>query len=145
MRALQARHRGLAPLYTVKRLFVQRRAVKGVTPEQAAAIDGDAAARELEQRFGEALTEESFARHVAVWMDDEADATRRRSSSPRAMPPGRRCRRTGSAQASASGVLFKVPHRLDMEHLVPVETVVEHGVTMLRLPEHHRVRATASR
>ncbi|HEX7968404.1 MAG TPA: pyridine nucleotide-disulfide oxidoreductase, partial [Stellaceae bacterium] len=38
--ALQARHDELAPVYTVKRLFVQRRAVKGVTPEAAAAIDG---------------------------------------------------------------------------------------------------------
>src|ERR1700687_5921323 len=30
IRALQARHHELAPLYSVKRLFVQRRAVKGV-------------------------------------------------------------------------------------------------------------------
>ncbi|HEU5022541.1 MAG TPA: hypothetical protein VFT60_11640, partial [Bryobacteraceae bacterium] len=29
----------------------------------------------------------------------------------------------------------KVPHRLDMHHLVPVETVERDGVTMLRLPE----------
>src|SRR5439155_1093899 len=33
------------------------------------------------------------------------------------------------------GVLFKVPHRLDPHHLVPVETVERDGVTMLRLPE----------
>ena len=33
------------------------------------------------------------------------------------------------------GVLFRVPHRLDMNHLVPVETVEHEGVTMLRLPE----------
>ncbi len=32
-------------------------------------------------------------------------------------------------------MLFKVPHRLDMHHLVPVETVERDGVTMLRLPE----------
>ena len=39
-------------------------------------------------------------------------------------------------------MLFKVPHKLDMHHLVPVETVVEHGVTMLRLPPttHRRQR-----
>ena len=34
------------------------------------------------------------------------------------------------------GVLFKVPHRLDMHHLVPVETIERDGVTMLHLPEH---------
>ena len=32
-------------------------------------------------------------------------------------------------------MLFKVPHRLDMQHLVPVETIERDGVTMLRLPE----------
>ncbi len=34
VRALEARHSALAPLYSVKRLFVQRRAVKGVSPQQ---------------------------------------------------------------------------------------------------------------
>ena len=33
------------------------------------------------------------------------------------------------------GLLFRVPHRLDMHHLVPAETIMRHGVTMLRLPE----------
>ncbi len=59
LRALQARHDALAPLYTVKRLFVQRRAVKGVTPEAAAALDGAALALELEALLGEPLSEES--------------------------------------------------------------------------------------
>src|SRR5579872_806599 len=40
LRALQQRHHELAPVYSVKRLFVQRRAVKGVTAQVAAAIDG---------------------------------------------------------------------------------------------------------
>ena len=30
-----------------------------------------------------------------------------------------------------------MPHRLDYNHLVPVETIERDGVTMLRLPEHH--------
>src|SRR5690348_9683035 len=40
VRALQARHHELASLYSVKRLFVQRRAVRGVKEEEAAALDG---------------------------------------------------------------------------------------------------------
>src|SRR5579862_7293444 len=71
-RALQEKHNALTPLYTVKRLFVQRRAAKGATPEAAARIDGPALARVLEARFGEPLTEMSFACHVARWLDDEA-------------------------------------------------------------------------
>ncbi len=136
VRALQARHQSLAPIYTVKRLFVQRRAVKGVTAQQAAAIDADTAQRDLEKLFGEPLTEESFARHVAPWMDDEAanrdslDLAARYAAWATLAPAG--------VEKHRRGVLFKVPHRLDMEHLVPVETVVENGVTMLHLPESHR-------
>ena len=59
---------------------------------------------------------------------------RRRWTSRSAMPPGRRCRPEGRRK-HRRGVLFKVPHRLDMHHLVPVETVERDGVTMLRLPE----------
>src|SRR5258708_9653381 len=39
IRELQARHDALAPLYSVKRLFVQRRAAKGIKEEQAAVLD----------------------------------------------------------------------------------------------------------
>src|SRR5947209_19375814 len=46
VRELQARHHELAPLYSVKRLFVQRRAVKGVKEADAAEPDGPALARE---------------------------------------------------------------------------------------------------
>ncbi|MEA2754187.1 MAG: hypothetical protein QOJ54_476, partial [Aliidongia sp.] len=35
------------------------------------------------------------------------------------------------------GVLFKVPHKLDAAHLVPVETETIDGVTMQRLPRAH--------
>ncbi len=132
LRELQARHDALAPLYAVKRLFVQRRAVKGVTPEVAAALDGAAIAQELEALTGEALTEESYARHVARWMEAEAehkpalDLAQRYAAWAVLAPAGRERHR--------GGVLFKVPHRLDMTHLVPVETVVQYGVAMLHLP-----------
>ena len=53
------------------------------------------------------------------------------------MPPGRRTRRRAST-LHKSGVLFKVPHKIDPQHLVPVETEVVDGVTMLRLPRAHR-------
>src|SRR5712671_1356123 len=52
LRALQARHHELAPLYSVKRLFVQRRAVKGVKEADAVAIDGAGLAGELDRLLG---------------------------------------------------------------------------------------------
>ena len=45
---------------------------------------------------------------------------------------------TAAGHAAHPGnTLFHVPHRLDYQHLVPVETIERDGVTMLRLPEHH--------
>jgi NADPH-dependent glutamate synthase beta subunit-like oxidoreductase len=130
--ALQARHHELAPLYTVKRLFVQRRAVKGVTVEEAGALDGAALAQELEAALGEKLTELAFATHVARWLDDEPshkdelDLAQRYAAWATLSPEGQAKHRRG--------VLFKVPHRLVMEHLVPVESETVDGVAMLRLP-----------
>ncbi len=130
--ALQARHHELAPLYAVKRLFVQRRAVKGVTAEAAAALDGPALAAALEAKFSEALTELAFASHVARWMEAEAehkealDLAARYAAWATLSPAGRARHRRG--------ILFRVPHRLVMEHLVAVESETVDGVTMLRLP-----------
>ena len=73
VRALQARHQALAPLYTVKRLFVQRRAAKKYSSEQAAAFDGQALRAELEPLIGGELTELRFAEQVEAWMKAEAE------------------------------------------------------------------------
>ncbi len=138
VRALQARHHELAPLYSVKRLFVQRRAVKGVKEEDAAALDGPMLARELDARIGGpvdsiAIWERRYAEQVTTWLDDEPgnvaalDVAQRYAAWATLSPEGRKKHRRG--------VLFKVPHRLDMQHLVPVETIERNGVTMLRLPE----------
>ena len=58
--ALAERHNELAPLYSVKRLFVQRRALHKVKPEDAKP-DGFAFTTELD-----------FARQVTAWLKDEA-------------------------------------------------------------------------
>ena len=132
MAALRARHDALTPLHDVKRLFVQRRAVKGVTPEQAEALDGPALGCELEKLLGESLTELSFARAVGDWMKNEAkhaaelDLAARYAAWATLSPAGR--------SKHHDGVLFKVPHKLDMMHLVPVETFTSNGVTSAHFP-----------
>ena len=138
VRALQSRHHELAPLYSVKRLFVQRRAVKGVKEEDAAALDGPSLALELEAPIGGpadgvAAWEQHYAETVSAWLADETgnaaalDLAQRYAAWATLSPEGRNKHRRG--------VLFKVPHRVDMQHLVPVETIEHDGVTMLRLPE----------
>src|SRR5438093_5587486 len=52
VRALQAQHDKLAPLYSVKRLFVQRRAVKEIKEADAARLNGKKLGTELAALIG---------------------------------------------------------------------------------------------
>src|SRR5579884_1318215 len=76
VRALQARHSALAPLYAVKRLFVQRRAVKGIDAAAAAALDGPGLAHRLAmQRL---VPVETVARDGVLMLCLPAEKRRRR-------------------------------------------------------------------
>ena len=76
VRALQAKHDALAPLYALKRKFVQKKAISGMTGEKAALIHGGALGAELESLFGEPLTEQSFVKHVSHWLEAETEHSR---------------------------------------------------------------------
>jgi len=133
--AAAALTRALDPVHACKRLFVQRQAVKKY-PDPAA-FDAPALRATLEARMAEPLGEPAFARHVAAWEaagEAEAlDEAMRYAAWATLTPQGR--------AAHAGGTLFRVPHRIDPQHLVPVETIERDGVTMLRLPpDDWRVR-----
>ena len=121
----------LDPIHACKRLFVQRQAVKKY-PDPSG-FDGAALRGALEALFGEALTERVFADRVTAWEqagDGEAlDVALRYAAWATLTEAGR--------AAHPGGTLFRVPHRVDPQHLVPVETIERDGVTMLRLPEAH--------
>jgi NADPH-dependent glutamate synthase beta subunit-like oxidoreductase/NAD(P)H-flavin reductase len=129
VQALAAETLALDPIHSCKRLFVQRQAVKKY-PDPSG-FDGPALRTELEARFGGALTELSLVRHVAEWekAGDAAalDLAMRYTAWATLTEAG--------AVAHPGNTLFRVPHKVDPVHLVPVETVERDGVTMLRLPE----------
>ena len=130
--ALSRRHTELAPVYSVKRQFVQRRAVKQVTADEAEQLDGEALGTELVETLGGAFSELRFAQCVESWMQQpeqhaaELELATRYAAWATLSRKGRK--------KHQSGVLFKVPHKIDPARLVPVETHVVDGVTMLRLP-----------
>jgi NADPH-dependent glutamate synthase beta subunit-like oxidoreductase/NAD(P)H-flavin reductase len=133
--ALAERHNELAPLYTCKRLFVQRRAVKGMDEAKASALDGAALARELETLIGEPLEELVFARAVMRWLDDEAGNAVALDVAAR-YAAWATLSAAGKAKHKA-GVLFKVPKKLDFEHLVPLHEEVVAGGKRFTLDAHH--------
>src|SRR2546427_6303020 len=71
-RALAARHHELAPLYAVKRQFVQRRAANRIKPDEAAKLDGPALEAGLKKAFGGSFDELAFATSVAGGPPHEA-------------------------------------------------------------------------
>ena len=135
VRALAARHHDLAPLYAVKRQFVQRKAMHTIRPEQAERLDGPALAKDLEALFGEAFTELAFARHVVDWQKEETahqhelDLALQYAAWAAMTTAGKREHRTG--------VLFKAPRKLDPRRLVPVIADQTGGYTSYRLGEEH--------
>lgn len=132
---LQAKHNVLAPLYAVKRKFVQRKALTGYTPESAAEVDGFKIGAELEALMNEPLTELAFASHVAKWLDTPAQHENHLKLATQytawaTLSPA------GKAKYG-KGVLFKVPHKLDMQRLVPVQQSAANGLVTLELSSDH--------
>jgi NADPH-dependent glutamate synthase beta subunit-like oxidoreductase/NAD(P)H-flavin reductase len=140
VRELQARHETLAPLYSVKRQFVQRRASKKYGLKDAATFDGAALRRELERLLEGELTELRFAQRVDAWMSAESehadalDLAARYAAWATLTPVGQ--------ALHGRGVLFKIPNKVDPQHLVPVESETHNGATVFRSsPEHGRARS----
>ena len=72
VRALEARHHELAPLFAVKRQFVQRKAMNAYKADVAATFDGAALRAAVEAAIGAPFSELAFANAVTAWQQDEA-------------------------------------------------------------------------
>ena len=127
--ALAEKHHELAPLYSVKRQFVQRRAMHKVKPADLEGFDPNAA------NFVDEL---DFARKVTTWLADEPAHAQELELAARyaawaVNTPAGKARH-------AQGVLFKAPRKLDFMRLVPVHTETSRGFAEHHL-DHLRQRA----
>src|SRR5437879_4867409 len=119
-RALAEKHNELAPLYSVKRQFVQRRALHKV--KDTAGVEADALEKQL---FGGPFTELQFAKKLSEWLQNEAghaeqlEAAARYAAWATTSSEGREKHR--------AGVLFKAPRKLDYMRLIPVHSEAKNG------------------
>ena len=143
LRALQATHHALAPILSVKRRFVFKKALTGQTPEKAAAIDGPAVAAQLAQLFGAPVTQDTYGENVARWIDSpEAEAAHTDDLKIAAQYAIWAALTPAGKAAHKSDILFKMPHKLDMNHLVPAEHLQTGNLVQFIFgPEHWRNRS----
>jgi NADPH-dependent glutamate synthase beta subunit-like oxidoreductase/NAD(P)H-flavin reductase len=138
VRALEARHHELAPLFVIKRQFVQRKAMNAYPVDVASAFDGAALRAELTQRLGGSFSELAFATAVRGWLAipdahaDDLDLAARYAAWAAHTPEGR--------AASRDGVLFRAPRKLDYVKLVPIEAEVRDDVKAWKQPADHPLR-----
>ncbi|HQR10646.1 MAG TPA: FAD-dependent oxidoreductase [Casimicrobiaceae bacterium] len=142
VRALEARHHELAPLFSIKRQFVQRKAANAYRADVAAEFDGPALRAQLEARVGLPLAgkegELPFASAVTQWLRDDAanaadlDLAARYAAWALHTPAGR--------LAHKGGVLFRAPRKLDYLKLVPLEAVPRAGASAWKQPAAHALR-----
>ena len=135
LRALQKTHHELAPLYSVKRRFVQKKALTGQNAETAAALDGTGLGRQLEALFGEPVNEDSFTRHVSGWLEAEVAHTDQLKlaglyAAWAVLAPAGKARHHND-------VLFRMPHKLDMMHLVHTEEQKAGDLVQLQFSSDH--------
>ena len=143
--SLAARHHELAPVFEVKRQFVQRKAAKAYDAAIAETFDGAALGAELGGLIGTvgdvAAFELAFARHVKRWQADEATFAGNLELALK-YAAWALLSETG-AHHHAPGVLFKAPRKID-----PL-TVIDHAIdrreqdgttTFTIKPEHIRRR-----
>ncbi len=133
---MRAARDGLAVIFAMKRLFVQRRAIR--KHADADAFDGPALRERLERLLGGELTELAFATHVDAWLKAEEahaealDLASRYAAWATLSEAGRR--------EHHAGVLFKAPEKTDPFHLVPVQDDPVSGVPALGLSLERRRR-----
>src|SRR4029453_18960691 len=125
VRALEARHHALAPLFAVKRQFVQRKAMNAHKADAAALIDGPALRVELDGMLGAPVGvkafEVAFADAVTAWQQDEAAHATELDLATRSAAWAAH---TAAGKAlHKGGTLFRAPRKLDMLKLVPLAQV----------------------
>ncbi|MEO7320495.1 MAG: FAD-dependent oxidoreductase, partial [Nitrosospira sp.] len=131
--ALAARHHRLAPLYSCKRQFVQRRAINKVSEAEAAEVDGMALEEKLAVEFEAPFSELAFATSVTKWLLDEGANEERLKEA--LLYAAWALKTSAGRERNRDGVLFKAPAKLDYLHLLSTDADNTAGYTVHRL--HH--------
>jgi len=141
---LSNNHHRLAPLYSCRRLFVQRQVGKVRDRDGIGQLDGDALVARLAPLLGHSpetpdspcIDELAFAEAVLGWMD-AADENAETLQLARDYTAWVLHTEAGRARHKGSD-LFVLPEKIDLLKLVPVEIEQRNGVAMITGPAARR-------
>ncbi|MFN7039257.1 MAG: FAD-dependent oxidoreductase [Alphaproteobacteria bacterium] len=124
---LKAKHFKYNNLYACKRLFVQRRALKSYSKEAVEHFDIELIEEQLVKLIGE-LNELNFANYVMSWIEkedhDKLDIAAKYAAWASLTEEGK--------EKYSKGIIFNTPHKIDPANLIPVETEIIDGITILK-------------
>jgi NADPH-dependent glutamate synthase beta subunit-like oxidoreductase/NAD(P)H-flavin reductase len=126
-------HHRLAPLFRVKRKFVQRRAMLKIKADAAADLDGPALERQVAALLGGTFDELRFAEQILAWLANEPAHAGELAVAEQFAAWAAHTEE--GRERYRHGVLFKPPQRVDPMHLVPVQTDTSAGYSVHTL--HH--------
>ncbi|MDX1402455.1 MAG: pyridine nucleotide-disulfide oxidoreductase, partial [Kiloniellales bacterium] len=129
-------HNALAPIYSVKRLFVQRQALKKVSRDEAAALDGQALEGELEKSLGGPLSELSFAKGILAW-EQEPEVNEELLKTALHYAAWASLTEAGQLRWP-DGVLFRQPRKIDPLSLISLVEKDRNATRLLEAPETQR-------
>ena len=133
--SLSARHQELAPIYSCKRQFVQRRAMNKVTEAEVSILNGIELEKELTNVFGAPFSELLFACKVTEWLENEIGNEKYLKMA--LLYSAWALRTPAGRERNQNGVLFKLPLKLNYLHLVPT---VEDNVAGYKTHHLHHLR-----
>ncbi|MBI0407437.1 MAG: pyridine nucleotide-disulfide oxidoreductase, partial [Nitrosospira sp.] len=132
---LSARHQELAPIYSCKRQFVQRRAMNKVTEAEVSVLNGTELEKELTNVFGAPFSELLFACKVTEWLENEIENEKYLKMA--LLYSAWALRTPAGRERNQNGILFKLPLKLNYLHLVPT---VEDNVAGYKTHHLHHLR-----
>ena len=135
LRRERRRHQQLAPLYEAKRQFVQRRAAKAFKPADVAALNEAIVLGDLPPGAPDPADEVATAEFMlSLTGTPDSDARNKPAVTALARYAAWALYSAAGQAKHRSGVLFKAPHKLDPDYLVPVVTDEVDGVARMALP-----------
>ncbi|AIL65536.1 Dihydroorotate dehydrogenase B (NAD(+)), electron transfer subunit [Rickettsiales bacterium Ac37b] len=134
--ALYDKHNAFAKIYEFKRNFIQRKALKTCTREQAHELDGKKLHLQLETLFADSFSEALYIHHVQVWLKENEEEKLQIASLYA-------CWAIFSTQGQKlyhNSIIFKIPNKLDFDHLVPIDKYENNNLSYIKTQEQLHAR-----